>query len=513
MNWSYVRAPQVGNLPDLVRHKMTSPDKTFIKNSDGRSFTFLDIWMLAGQMANALAQSGVKTGDRVAIQVDKSPEAVTLFLACARLGAIYLPLNTAYTLAEIDYFVGDAEPSAAIVMPERLTAMAELAKRHKVSALFSLGVKGDGTFMEKSKKAPADFTNARVGWGDLAAILYTSGTTGRSKGAMLSHGNLASNALTLIDTWRFGASDVLIHALPVYHTHGLFTATNTLLLSGGTMLFRQKFDADDVMRLMPEATTMMGVPTFYTRLLQHEGLTREATAHMRLFISGSAPLLADTHREFRERTGHAILERFGMTETNMNTSNPYEGERIAGTVGLPLAGVDVRITEPESGKPLARGEIGMIEVRGPNVFKGYWRMPEKTASEFRPDGFFISGDLGRIDQKGYLSIVGRGKDLIITGGFNVYPKEVESEIDAIAGVTESAVIGLPHADFGECVTAVVVLSRKDMLEKDIVKTLESRLAKFKLPKRVIFVDDLPRNAMGKVQKNILRQTYADLYRS
>jgi len=511
MNWSYAD-PQLRNMPALVRHKMKSPDKIFIRNGDGRNFTFLDIWALAGQMASALAASGVRTGDRVAVQVEKSPEAITLFLACARLGAIYLPLNTAYTLAEVDYFLGDAEPSALIVMTERLEAMTDLGKRHKVGAMLSLGITGDGTFMDKSRAQPKDFTDAKAGWDDLAAILYTSGTTGRSKGAMLTHGNLTSNALTLIDTWRFSGSDVLIHALPVYHTHGLFTATNTLLLSGGTMLFRQKFDADDVMRLMPEATAMMGVPTFYTRLLQHKGLTREATAHMRLFISGSAPLLADTHREFRERTGHAILERFGMTETNMNTSNPYEGERIAGTVGLPLAGVEVRISDPDSGEPLSAGDIGVIEVRGPNVFKGYWRMPEKTASEFRPDGFFITGDLGRIDERGYVSIVGRGKDLIITGGFNVYPKEVESEIDSIAGVVESAVIGLPHPDFGEGVTAVVVRSGTSVLEKDIVKTLESRLAKFKLPKQVIFIDDLPRNAMGKVQKNILRQTYADLYR-
>jgi malonyl-CoA/methylmalonyl-CoA synthetase len=512
MNWPYARDPRLCNLPAMLRHKMKSPDKIFIRNSDGRVFTFLDFWMLAGRMANALAANGVRTGDRVAVQAEKSPEAIALFLACARLGAVYLPLNTAYTLAVIDYFVGDAGPSVLIAMPERLDAMSELGKRHKASSVLSLGFAADGTFMDATRRQPDGFMDAAVGWDDLAAILYTSGTTGRSKGAMLSHGNLTSNALTLIDTWRFSDSDVLIHALPVYHTHGLFTATNTLLLSGGTMLFLQKFDADEVIRLMPEATTMMGVPTFYTRLLQHPGLTREATAHMRLFISGSAPLLAATHREFRERTGHAILERFGMTETNMNTSNPYDGERIAGTVGLPLAGVEVRISDPESGKELATGEIGIIEVRGPNVFKGYWRMPEKTASEFRSDGFFITGDLGRIDGKGYVSIVGRGKDLIISGGFNVYPKEVESEIDSIEGIVESAVIGLPHPDFGEGVTAVVVRSRDEVLERDIIKVLASRLAKFKLPKRVIFVADLPRNAMGKVQKNILRQNYADLYR-
>ncbi|QIG46725.1 malonyl-CoA synthase [Nordella sp. HKS 07] len=512
MNWSYAPDPQVRNLPELVQRRMKSPEKVFIRNGDGRTFTYFDIWALAGQMANALAAQGVKTGDRVAIQAEKSPEAITLFLACAKLGAVYLPLNTAYTIAEVDYFLGDAEPSALIVMPERLDTLADLAGRRNVSALLSLGTKGEGTFMDATRRQTCGFTDAKVEWSDLAAILYTSGTTGRSKGAMLTHGNLASNALSLIDTWRFSERDVLIHALPVYHTHGLFTATNTLLLSAGTMLFRQKFDADDVMRLMPEATTMMGVPTFYTRLLQHPGLIREATAHMRLFISGSAPLLAETHREFRERTGHAILERFGMTETNMNTSNPYDGERIAGTVGLPLPGVDVRISDPGSGTPLPAGEIGMIEVRGPNVFKGYWRMPEKTAAEFRPDGFFITGDLGRIDDNGYVSIVGRGKDLIITGGFNVYPKEVESEIDSLDGIVESAVIGLPHPDFGEGVTAVVVRSGNDLLEREILRRLEDRLAKFKLPKQVIFVDDLPRNAMGKVQKNVLRQAYADLYR-
>ncbi|MGE0004368.1 MAG: malonyl-CoA synthase [Parvibaculaceae bacterium] len=513
MTWSYADAPRLRNLPALVRHRMKQPDKLFIRNGDGRSFTFADIWALAGRMAGALAAGGVRTGDRVAVQVEKSPEAIALFLACARLGAVYLPLNTAYTPTEVDYFVGDAEPSALIVAPERLDAMAVLAGRHEVGALFSLGIGGDGTFMDGMRAQPDTFVDVEVGWDDLVAILYTSGTTGRSKGAMLSHGNLASNALTLVDTWRFSEHDVLIHALPVYHTHGLFTATNTLLLSGGTMLFRQKFDAGDVMSIMPEATAMMGVPTFYTRLLRHPGLTREAAAHMRLFISGSAPLLADTHREFRERTGHAILERFGMTETNMNTSNPYDGERIAGTVGLPLAGIDVRIADPDSGKPLGTGEIGMIEVRGPNVFRGYWRMPEKTASEFRPDGFFVTGDLGRIDDKGYVSIVGRGKDLIITGGFNVYPKEVESEIDSIGGVLESAVIGVPHPDFGEGVTAVVVRAKDAVIETDIVKALEGRLAGFKLPKRVVFVDDLPRNAMGKVQKNLLRQAYADLYRS
>ena len=347
---------------------------------------------------------------------------------------------------------------------------------------------------------------------DLAAILYTSGTTGRSKGAMLSHDNLASNAATLAREWRFTDADVLLHALPIFHTHGLFVGTNVTLLAGGSMLFLSKFDADAVFRLMPRATTMMGVPTFYVRMVDDPRLTRAATAHMRLFVSGSAPLLADTHRAFREMTGHAILERYGMTETNMNTSNPYEGDRVAGTVGLPLPDVALRVVDPETGAALPQGEIGMIEVRGPNVFKGYWRMPEKTKAEFRDDGFFVTGDLGRIDERGYVHIVGRGKDLVISGGFNVYPKEVEGEIDAIPGVVESAVIGVPHKDFGEGVTAVVVGAKTGApTEAEVLAVLAGRLARFKLPKRVIFVPDLPRNTMGKVQKNVLRETFADLY--
>jgi malonyl-CoA/methylmalonyl-CoA synthetase len=329
---------------------------------------------------------------------------------------------------------------------------------------------------------------------------------------MLSHGNLASNARTLVGAWRFGAQDVLIHALPIYHVHGLFVATNVLLMAGGAMLFLPKLDVDRILQLMPRATTLMGVPTFYTRLLAHPGLTREAAGHMRLFVSGSAPLLAETHHQWRERTGHAILERYGMTETGMNTSNPYDGERIAGTVGPPLPGVEVRIADPETGGPVPTGEIGMIEVRGPNVFKGYWRMPEKTRAEFRPDGFFITGDLGVIDPRGYVSIVGRGKDLIITGGLNVYPIEVEEKIDALPGVVESAVIGLPHADFGEAVTAVVAAGgQSGLTESEVLGALESELAAFKRPKRVIFVDELPRNTMGKVQKAALRAQYARLY--
>jgi malonyl-CoA/methylmalonyl-CoA synthetase len=434
-----------------------------------------------------------------------------LYLATLRAGAVFLPLNTAYTVAELDYFIGDAEPTLVVCDPAKRDGTAAIAEKSG-AAVETLDANGCGSLVDLASDQPEAFETVARQDDDLAAILYTSGTTGRSKGAMLTHKNLASNALTLKDAWRFSADDVLIHALPIYHTHGLFVASNVTLLSNASMFFLPKFDADEILRLMSRATVMMGVPTFYVRLLQHPGLTREGTKHMRLFVSGSAPLLAETHREWQARTGHAILERYGMTETNMNVSNPYDGERIAGTVGFPLPGVEIRIADPDSGRELPQGEIGMIEVKGPNVFKGYWRMPEKTKSEFRDDGFFITGDLGKIDERGYVHIVGRGKDLIITGGFNVYPKEIETEIDAIPGVVESAVVGVPHADFGEGVTAVVVKDKaSNLTEKDVLGTLNERLAKFKLPKRVIFVDELPRNTMGKVQKNLLRQEHENLY--
>lgn len=505
------------HLYDLIRSRMPAPERVFAETEEGRSYCYHDVEEVSARFANALTEIGVKPGDRVAVQVEKSIEAVMLYLGCIRAGAVFLPLNTAYTAAEIEYFLTDAEPRVFVCDPARRETLAPVADKAG-AAIETLGARAGsdasaGTLASRASAAPVKFEDVARGPDDLAAILYTSGTTGRSKGAMLSHENLASNARTLVEVWRFTSSDVLIHALPIFHTHGLFVATNVVLLSGASMLFLAKFDPDRILGLMSRATAMMGVPTFYVRLLQHPGLTREATANIRLFISGSAPLLAETHREWQAKTGHAILERYGMTETNMNTSNPYDGDRIAGTVGLPLPGVNLRITEPESGRVLGRDEIGMIEVKGPNVFKGYWRMPEKTAAEFRPDGFFITGDLGKIDESGYVHILGRGKDLIITGGFNVYPKEIESEIDAIEGVVESAVIGVPHRDFGEGVTAVVVKSGTPPLEeKDIQAVLEERLARFKLPKRVIFVDELPRNTMGKVQKNVLRDRFADLYK-
>lgn len=500
------------NLFALVRERVTDPQKLFIETNDGRRFTYGDMLALSARLAHALKARGVEVGDRVAVQVEKSPEAIMLFLACLRVGAIYLPLNTAYTLTELEYFIGDAEPRVVVASPKTGAAVGELAARLGVGATETLGTGGDGSLMELAAGQPADFPDVERAKDDLAAILYTSGTTGRSKGAMLSHWNLASNALTLKDFWRFTADDVLLHALPIFHTHGLFVATNTILMANASMLFLPKLDADEMMRLMPRATCMMGVPTFYVRLLQEPRLDRETTSHIRLFVSGSAPLLADTHRAWSERTGHAILERYGMTETNMNTSNPYEGDRAPGTVGFPLPGVELRVVDPETGARLPDGDVGMIEVKGPNVFKGYWRMPEKTAAEFKADGFFITGDLGKIDERGYVHIVGRGKDLVITGGYNVYPKEVETEIDAIPGVVESAVIGVPHPDFGEGVTAVVVVPKGSALtEKDVVARLDGRLAKFKQPKRVMIVDDLPRNTMGKVQKNVLREQYKGLY--
>lgn len=499
------------NLFSRLFDGLDDPKRLAIETQDGAHISYGDLIARAGQMANVLVACGVKPGDRIAVQVEKSVANIVLYLGTVRAGAVYLPLNTAYTLNELDYFIGDAEPSLVVCDPAKAEGLASIAAKVK-ARVETLGPDGKGSLTDAAEKASPEFATVPRENDDLAAILYTSGTTGRSKGAMLTHDNLASNSLSLVNCWRFTDKDVLIHALPIYHTHGLFVATNVTLFARASMIFLPKLDPDLVIKLMARATVLMGVPTFYTRLLQNPALSRETTKHMRLFISGSAPLLAETHREWSARTGHAVLERYGMTETNMNTSNPYDGERVPGAVGLPLPGVSVRVTEPETGKELPREEIGMIEVKGPNVFKGYWRMPEKTKSEFRPDGFFITGDLGKIDDKGYVHILGRGKDLVISGGFNVYPKEIESEIDAMPGVIESAVIGVPHADFGEGVTAVLVCNKgADISEATVLKALDGRLAKFKMPKRVFVVDELPRNTMGKVQKNVLRDTYKDIY--
>jgi malonyl-CoA/methylmalonyl-CoA synthetase len=502
------------NLFDLIHSLAPNLDKMALESPDGLSLTYGQLFERSGRAANALVALGVEPGERVAVQIDKSPDVIVLVLACLRAGAVLLPLNTAYTLIELEYFLSDAKPALTICRPDALEAVRALADKLGLTAVESLDASRGGGFAERIAAAPADFATVACVADDLAAILYTSGTTGRSKGAMLTHDNLASNALALVDIWRFTSADVLIHALPVFHTHGLFVATNVALLSGATMIFLPRFDADAIVAALPRATSLMGVPTFYSRLVTHEGVTPAATAHMRLFVSGSAPLLAETHDSWRARTGHAILERYGMTETNMIASNPYDGDRRAGTVGFPLPGVSLRIAEAETGREVAQGEIGVIEVKGPNVFKGYWLMPEKTMQEFRADGFFITGDLARIDERGYIAIVGRAKDLIISGGFNVYPIEIEAEIDALDGVAESAVVGLPHPDFGEGVTAIVVMAPGALLsEESVLAALQDRLARYKLPKRVFFREALPRNAMGKVQKKALRDEFKGLYES
>ena len=483
--------------------------RAFLELGDGTTVSYGDLLNRTAALAGLLVAWGVKPGDRVAFQIDKSVEGLLVYLATVRAGGVFLPLNPAYTPAEVRYFLADATPALFVCRPADEAAMRALGAELGVPRVETLGTAQDGTLIAPWQASPADFADVPRAGDDLAAILYTSGTTGRSKGAMLTHDNLFSNSEVLREVWRFTAEDRLLHALPIFHTHGLFVATNTTLLAGGAMIFLPGFDADAIIRLLPRATAMMGVPTFYTRLLARDDFTGDLVRHMRLFVSGSAPLSAETHKEFSERTGHAILERYGMTETNMNTSNPYDGDRIPGSVGPALPGVEVRIADPESGRPT---EIGVIEVRGPNVFKGYWNMPEKTAAEFRADGFFITGDLGYIDERGYVFIVGRAKDLIISGGLNVYPAEVEAAIEAIPGVAECAVIGVPHADFGEGVVAVVAARPgADLSEAAIEGRLAGELARFKQPKRVFVVGELPRNSMGKVQKAALRETYAGIF--
>ncbi|MGI3186793.1 malonate--CoA ligase [Nioella aestuarii] len=486
--------------------------RTFLTHaSDGRSVSYGAFFQNAERMASALRHMGVQPGDRVAVQAPKTQEMLELYVGCVLAGAVFLPLNTAYTPAEVRYFLGDAAPALFVCDPAKQEALAPVAQDCGVAHVRTIATDGSGSLREARDAEVPGFDPVPRGALDLAAILYTSGTTGRSKGAMLTHRALASNSETLRDYWRFTDQDVLIHALPIFHTHGLFVATNVTLMAGGSCIFLPGFDADAIMAAMPKATALMGVPTFYTRLLQQDGLA-ESAKDMRLFVSGSAPLLAETHDRWRAVTGHAILERYGMTETNMNTSNPYDGDRRAGTVGFPLPGVELKICDPETGTEMAQGEIGVLEVRGDNVFAGYWQMPEKTAEELREDGFFITGDLGKIDDDGYVHIVGRAKDLIISGGFNVYPKEVEALIDDLSGVLESAVIGVPHPDFGEAVVAVVVAQPGAEITKAGVKAaIAGELAKFKQPKQVIVLPELPRNTMGKVQKVALRAEYSGLF--
>lgn len=497
---------------DNLFAKHIQSDSPFLILKKGKIITYKGFLQGAAKFANVLQTLGVNAGDRVAVQVDKSPQALMVYAACVEAGAVFLPLNTGYTSNEVGYFIADASPRVFICDGKN---SAKYGRLFNTTNIQSLNQDGTGSLTELAKLADMSFSVVKREKDDLAAILYTSGTTGRSKGAMLSHANLMSNTQDLTELWQFTSSDVLLHALPIFHTHGLFVATNVCVNAGCSIIFLSKFSADEMIQYLTQSTAMMGVPTFYTRLLDEPRLTMDLVKNSRLFISGSAPLLADTHEEFYQRTGHKILERYGMTETNMNTSNPYDGDRRAGTVGLALNSVKVRVTDLETGAPLAANQVGSIEVKGENVFKGYWNMPEKTAEEFTADGYFITGDVGVLSDDHYLSIVGREKDLIISGGYNIYPKEIESIIDEIPGIKESTVIGVPHPDFGESVLAIVVVEAtadNEQLpsQETIMLVVAESLARFKHPRKIIFVDEIVRNTMGKVQKNVLREQYADV---
>ena len=484
------------------------PDHACLMLDNGCAWSYRDIERASAKLANLLLALGLQPGDRIAVQVDKSPEALVLYLASLRAGTVFLPLNPAYTQAEIEYFLNDAQPGLFVCRPQFREAALLLAAQSGVAHTLALDENGRGSLIDLAAAQSDVFETVPRRPEDLAAILYTSGTTGRSKGAMLTHGNLASNAEALCQAWQFTSDDVLLHMLPLFHIHGLFVACNCTLLAGSAMLFEARFDARRAVELLPQASLFMGVPTYYTRLLAEPSFTRKCARDVRLFVSGSAPLLAETFTAFAQRTGQRILERYGMTEGGMYTSNPYTGDRRCGSVGPALHGVDLRVVD-EAGQACAVGVAGNIQVRGPNIFAGYWRMPEKTAEEFTADAYFRTGDVGHLDKDGYLFISGRARDLIISGGLNVYPKEIEDVIDALPGVAESAVVGLPHADFGEAVTAVVVAKPGAQLDEGaIIAAVRERLAGFKVPKQVYIVADLPRNAMGKVQKAVLRTQYA-----
>jgi malonyl-CoA/methylmalonyl-CoA synthetase len=501
------------NLYTLLESRFPKTKNTCaIETLDGRYYTFDDLRAGSARMANWIASLNLPAGSRVAVQVEKSVEAVMLYLATLRSGMVFLPLNTAYREGEISYFLKDAEPAIVVCSPGNLSWIAPLAQAAGCQVVKTLGEEVSGSLLDAAAPFPDTFPTAAVGARDLAAILYTSGTTGRSKGAMLTHENLSSNALTLQAAWHWQKGDVLLHALPIFHVHGLFVALHGALINGSKMLWLSRFEPDAVVGMLPRATVMMGVPTFYVRLLGDARLDKALVSNIRLFISGSAPLLAETFAEFKSRTGHAILERYGMSETVMLTSNPYRGERRAGTVGFALPGVKLRLVS-DSGKVIkaqkgSDSDIGGVQVKGPNIFIGYWRMPEKTKEEFTADGWFKTGDVGRWDADGYLNLIGRSKDLIITGGYNVYPKEIEILLDEMPGVEESAVIGVPHPDFGEAVTAVVVPKPGATLNPDdMVAMIKRQIANFKVPKKIHVVPALPRNAMGKVQKNLLREQF------
>jgi len=498
------------NLYTLFRSRFPQDlDDCWLETEDAKYYSWRDLERGTSKIANLFASLQLPPGSRIAAQVEKSPEALMLYLATVRAGFVYLPLNTAYRASEMEYFIGNATPAVVVCSPKNFGWITQIAFRAGTRHVFTLDEphqgRNRGTLLSRAVHHADHFDTVHRDPDDLAAILYTSGTTGRSKGAMLSHDNLASNVRVLQQAWQWQPGDVLLHALPLFHIHGLFVAAHGALMNGSKTIFLSKFDSASVMRHLPRATVFMGVPTYYVRLLSDPAFNHAACKNLRLFVSGSAPLLTETFEIFIEKTGHTILERYGMSETAMLTSNPYQGLRKAGTVGPALPGVSVRVMNQEA-QPCGIDEIGDIQVKGPNIFKGYWQMPEKTAEEFTEDGYFKTGDVGRFDADGYLSIVGRSKDLIISGGYNVYPKEIESVIDEMPGVLESAVIGLPHADFGEAVVAVVVMRDGATLsEATLIETLKTRIANFKVPKRVHFVDELPRNTMGKVQKNVLRE--------
>ena len=494
------------NLYALYRDRFPADlDTPLFYTAAGHSLSYAETEMETARLANALLALGAEPGDRVTVQVEKSVHNVWVYLACLRAGLIYHPLNPAYTAAEVGFFLSDAEPALVITGSGNISAI-ESVLPDCVKALLTLDADDGATLMAEAGNCSSEAPVVDREGSDTAALLYSSGTTGRPKGIMLSHDNLRANTETLVRIWGFTANDRLLHMLPIYHVHGLFVGVGCVLMSGASMVWRGGFDVEAAMQAMLESTVMMGVPTYYTRLLANPDFDAKVCRHMRLFISGSAPLLNQTFTEFEARTGHTILERYGMTETGMNTSNPLEGERRAGTVGFPLPGVDIRVVGND-GLPVAAGETGDLQVKGPNVFSGYWRMPEKTAEDFTEDGFFNTGDQAAIDRDGYVSIVGRSKDLIITGGLNVYPKEVELVIDQMPGVTESAVIGVADGDFGESVIAVIVAGDSELTPQAVIAHCRSQLANFKIPKRVEMVDALPRNTMGKVQKKVLRERF------
>lgn len=490
----------------------SSLDEVAVETDSGLNYSWRDLERGTAMMANLLASLGLPEGARVAVQVEKSVEAMMLYLATLRAGYVFLPLNTAYQSAEIEYFIGNAEPSVMVCSSKSFGWVSKIAFKAGTQNVFTLDDDRTGSLLDRAAHCSDKHEAVARKADDLAAILYTSGTTGRSKGAMLTHGNMLSNALVLKDAWGWKKGDVLIHSLPIFHVHGLFVAIHGALINGSKMIWLAKFDPKLVVNKLPEATVFMGVPTLYVRLLAEPGLTREACRNMRLFVAGSAPLLIETFNEWKERTGHTILERYGMSETVMLTSNPYEGaERRGGTVGFALPGVSLRVQD-EGGQSLPAGEIGGIQVKGPNIFKGYWRMPEKTQEEFTADGYFKTGDVGKVDERGYIVIVGRSKDLIISGGYNVYPAEIEGYINDMPGVAESALVGVPHPDFGEVGVAVVIAKPGVSLQGgQIVGELKSKLANFKIPKQCFVVNELPRNTMGKVQKNLLREQYKALF--